>query len=112
MAEKETSVVHNPDSQSIRNPNPISSIISKFTEVVNFRFPPPPVKKLEIERKAAGDTAIPGGGGLESGDCRSVDASGVRGGRGYQSCFSVAAKHSPSNESMTVPHIVWLWALA
>ncbi|KAD2804750.1 hypothetical protein R6Q59_029831 [Mikania micrantha] len=62
MAEKETSISN---SQSIRHPNPISSIISKFTEVINFRFPPPPAKKVETERKTAGDAVIPGGEAVE-----------------------------------------------
>ncbi|KAJ0764078.1 hypothetical protein HanPI659440_Chr08g0288111 [Helianthus annuus] len=49
-------VVHTPDHESITPPNPLSSFISNFTQLINFRFPP---KKLETDNKsAAGNTVF------------------------------------------------------
>ncbi|KAK9064041.1 hypothetical protein SSX86_017913 [Deinandra increscens subsp. villosa] len=66
MAEKEAPMVHKPENESSNHPNnPFSSIISKFTEVISFRFPPPPAKndarKVESERKAVGNTVVRSG---------------------------------------------------
>ncbi|KAF5794535.1 hypothetical protein HanXRQr2_Chr08g0329161 [Helianthus annuus] len=52
-------VVHTPDHESITPPNPLSSFISNFTQLINFRFPP---KKLETDTKtAAGNTVFRSG---------------------------------------------------
>lgn len=54
MADKETPVIEKPDYESTKPQNPLSSIISKFTEIFNFRFPPPPVrKKIQSESKSS-----------------------------------------------------------
>ncbi|KAJ9553739.1 hypothetical protein OSB04_017784 [Centaurea solstitialis] len=65
MADKQVSTLStNPEDESTRPPNPFVSIISKFTEVFNSRFPPPAsekkdvVVKVEKERKVAGGEVV------------------------------------------------------
>ncbi|XP_023762673.1 uncharacterized protein LOC111911121 [Lactuca sativa] len=60
MAEKGASMVRKPEDESSGPPNPLLSVISKFTKFVNSRFPPPPaekdVVKVETESKGSGDS--------------------------------------------------------
>ncbi|KAJ9540217.1 hypothetical protein OSB04_026723 [Centaurea solstitialis] len=46
MAHTETLIVTKTDEESNRPPNPFNAIFSKFTQLLDFRFPPlPPAKK-------------------------------------------------------------------
>ncbi|KAI3517171.1 hypothetical protein L1887_16381 [Cichorium endivia] len=62
MAEKGASMVRKPEDESSGPPNPLLSVISKITQVFNFRFPPPSaekgVVKVETESKGNGDAAL------------------------------------------------------
>ncbi|KAI3748542.1 hypothetical protein L6452_11681 [Arctium lappa] len=65
MAHTETLIVTKTDEESSRPPNPFNALFSKFTQILNFRFPPlPPAKKdpvkVETERKATvrGDEVV------------------------------------------------------
>ncbi|XP_024991298.1 uncharacterized protein LOC112525407 [Cynara cardunculus var. scolymus] len=68
MADKEVSMVRKPEDESSSHRNPLFSIISKFTQVFNLRFPPspppPPAKKdvVKVERvsKGSGDAVLHG----------------------------------------------------
>ncbi|KAI3734653.1 hypothetical protein L6452_14127 [Arctium lappa] len=66
MAENEVSMVRKPEDESSRPPNPLFSIISKFTQIFNSLFLPPTpspsakkdVVKVEMESKGAGVDAV------------------------------------------------------
>ncbi|CAH1430801.1 unnamed protein product [Lactuca virosa] len=62
MAEKGASMVRKPEDESSIPPNPLLSVISKFTKFVNSRFPPRPaekdVVKVETESKGSGDSVF------------------------------------------------------
>ncbi|KAI7730049.1 hypothetical protein M8C21_020000 [Ambrosia artemisiifolia] len=102
MAEnkEQAAVIHTPDHELITSPNPLSSLISKFTQIINFHFPPPPPKKVETESKAAGNTVVRSGDAAEESKPVTVKFSDAR-------PNTVAPLKVEAEEKDTNPVFIW-----
>ncbi|KVI05087.1 hypothetical protein Ccrd_016608 [Cynara cardunculus var. scolymus] len=114
MADKEVSMVRKPEDESSSHRNPLFSIISKFTQVFNLRFPPspppPPAKKdvVKVERvsKGSGDAVLHGSEVAEESKLVTVRFPEAR------TTTVAPLKLEPEEvEQGTKPVVLWQWVL-